>query len=126
MRYLITGGAGFIGSSLADKLIQDRNNYVVLVDDLSTGLQGNLPNAGDNWRFVKCDVNNYGDISGIMLATKFDFVFHYAAVVGVQRTLANPVKVLSPSSQSGIDGSVGLTAVNVTVATRLPSSGTED
>ncbi len=92
---LITGGAGFIGSSLADKLIQDKENYVVLVDDLSTGLQANLPKARGNWRFVKCDVNHYGDISSIMLATRFDFVFHYAAVVGVQRTLANPVKVLT-------------------------------
>lgn len=92
---LITGGAGFIGSSLADKLIQDKNNHVVLVDNLSTGIRDNLPKTGDNWRFIKCDINHYDDISAVMLATRFDFVFHYAAVVGVQRTLANPVKVLA-------------------------------
>ncbi len=95
-RILITGGAGFIGSVLAEKLISNKENYVVIVDDLSTGSQDKLPHhlSKDNWRFVKADVNEYRDIAEIMLGKKFDYVFHYAALVGVQRTQEYPVKVL--------------------------------
>jgi len=94
-KILVTGGAGFIGSALAEKLIEDKTNYVVIVDDLTTGELKKLPHQPkDNWRFIKCDVNNYRDISGVMLGYEFDYVFHYAALVGVQRTLHNPVKVL--------------------------------
>jgi UDP-glucose 4-epimerase len=94
-KILVTGGAGFIGSSLAEKLIQDKDNYVVLVDNLLTGKMQWLPQNGEeNWKFIKCDVNDLQDISAVMVSYQFDFVFHYAAVVGVQRTLNNPVMVL--------------------------------
>lgn len=92
---LITGGAGFIGSSLADRLVRNKENLVVLVDDLSTGSTANLPAPMPaNGKFIKCNVNDHVDIAAVMLAHRFDFVFHYAAVVGVERTLGNPVKVL--------------------------------
>ncbi len=95
-KILVTGGAGFIGSRLAEKLIQDSENYVVIVDDLSTGHIQKLPESNsNNWRFIKADVNNYNDISQVMLANHFDFVFHYAAVVGVERTQSNPYRVLN-------------------------------
>ena len=80
-RILVTGGAGFIGSVLAEKLITNPDNYVVIVDDLSTGNVEKLPHhlPKDNWRFVKADVNEYRDIAEIMLGKKFDYVFHFAA-----------------------------------------------
>ncbi len=93
MNILITGGAGFVPSSTADRLLQDPNNFVVLVDNFLTGKPSNIPNH-PNCKFIKCDVNNYHDISPIMCSYQFDYVFHYAAVVGVKRTLDNPKMVL--------------------------------
>lgn len=94
-KILITGGAGNIGSSLAHRLVQNPNNQVLIVDNLLTGDVKKLPNRQFlNWRFIKADVNNFKDISSIMLANHFDYVFHYAAVVGVQRTQDHPKMVL--------------------------------
>jgi nucleoside-diphosphate-sugar epimerase len=94
-KILITGAAGFIPSSLADKLIEDPETFVVGVDNFLTGKSYNLPSSSlPNYKFIKADTNNYKDISAVMLSYKFDYVFHYSAVVGVKRTLENPLMVL--------------------------------
>ncbi|MCB1712754.1 MAG: NAD-dependent epimerase/dehydratase family protein, partial [Candidatus Riesia sp.] len=95
IRILITGGAGNIGSSLAKELIKNSNYFVVIVDNLLTGNKDKLPKPSNNWVFIQADVNNYNEISSIMLCYKFNYVFHYAAVVGVERTLNNPKWVLN-------------------------------
>ena len=92
---LITGGAGNVGGSLARRLVEDEDNYVVIVDNLLTGSLEKLPDKKyKNWIFIKADVNVYRDIAEIFLSNKFRYVYHYAAVVGVQRTLSNPKLVL--------------------------------
>lgn len=95
-KILVTGGAGNVGSALVEKLITNPLNYVVIVDNLSTGFLSKLPgeNAG-SWKLIKADVNNFKDISAVMLSYNFDYVFHFAAVVGVTRTQENPIDVLN-------------------------------
>ncbi len=95
-KILVTGGAGFVASALAQKLVDNPSNYVVVVDSLLTGNEKKLPSSPHgNFRFIKADVNDVMDISSIFHAFSFDYVFHYAAMVGVKRTLANPVMVLN-------------------------------
>ena len=93
---LVTGGAGNVGGSLASRLVSDPENYVGVVDDLTTGERSKLPvSTTDNYRFVKLDVNKYEGLAALMTSVDFDYVFHYAALVGVQRTLDNPLSVLA-------------------------------
>jgi UDP-glucose 4-epimerase len=93
VKVLVTGAAGQVGSCLVDYLILNPNTEVVGVDNFLTGKKENLPLTAANFSFIKADVNHYEDISTIMISNKFDFVFHYAAVVGVKRTLNNPLWV---------------------------------
>src|SRR6185369_5071686 len=95
-KILITGGAGFIGSSLAERLSKNSENFIVIVDNLITGTLSKIPKSvHHNVKFIKTDVNDFQDISSIFYSYRFDYVFHYAAMVGVKRTLAHPVLVLN-------------------------------
>ena len=94
-RILLTGGAGNVGGTLARRLVKNSDNFILIVDNLLTGSVIKLPDKKyKNWSFVKADVNNWEEILPIMSRENLDYVFHYAAVVGVQRTLDNPMAVL--------------------------------
>jgi nucleoside-diphosphate-sugar epimerase len=94
-KILITGAAGFVPSSLTDALLKSNKYFVVGIDNFLTGKDKNLPVVGtNNYKFIKCDANNYQELSAVMLSFQFDYVFHYAAVVGVKRTTENPLMVL--------------------------------
>lgn len=95
-KILITGGAGNVGSSLAGLLVRNAENFVVVVDDVSTGSVEKIPfKDKTNFKFIRADVNRFDEIAPVMLHYPFDYVFHYAAVVGVQRTLYKPISVLN-------------------------------
>jgi nucleoside-diphosphate-sugar epimerase len=91
---LLTGGAGNIGSALVRALLRNRDASVVVADNLLTGSIEKVRIDAPNFTFVKCDVNDFEDISSLFYRFRFTHVFHFAAVVGVQRTLANPLLVL--------------------------------
>lgn len=90
----ITGGGGFIGGWLAKKLVENKQNFVVIIDDFSTGKVENLPSTErSNWELIRHDVTDYS-IRQVVKKHEFKYIFHYAATVGVQRTLQDPLKVL--------------------------------
>lgn len=92
-KILVTGGAGFIGSAMTEKLAQNPDFDIVVVDNLLTGNLLKLPKY-PNVQFIHANVNENKQIKDVFYGHGFDYVFHYAAVVGVQRTLNNPVSVL--------------------------------
>ena len=93
-KILVTGGAGQLGGALAKCLSKNPKHLIVSVDNLSTGSIDKV-RLSDNIRFINADINNYNDIVPIFGRFDFDFVFHFAAVVGVKRTLEQPIDVLN-------------------------------
>lgn len=92
-KILVTGGCGNIGSKLVEKLLENKDNRLVICDNLSTGKQ--FPKKSGNWHFVRCDINDERRVENdLQYGNTYDHIFHLAAVVGVQRTQENPVSVL--------------------------------
>ncbi len=93
MKVLITGGAGFIGSHLAEALLR-MGHDVVVVDDLSTGSLENLEAVGGNakFRFVRESVRN--EMTMTALVAECEVIFHLAAAVGVQLIVDRPVHTI--------------------------------
>lgn len=93
MEILITGGAGFIGSHLCE-YFAGKGDKVICLDNLSTGCIENIAHLKNKIIFIQGDVNKLPDLEPIFRENKLAAVFHYAAVVGVKRTLENPLIVL--------------------------------
>jgi nucleoside-diphosphate-sugar epimerase len=106
MRYLVTGGAGFIGSNTVDELVR-RGHSVVVLDDLSSGKEENLAEVRSKITFMK------GSISDLEIVQKAmhqaDFVMHLAARTSVPRSVKDPID----TNRINVDGTL-----NVLVAAR--------
>jgi UDP-glucose 4-epimerase len=90
MRALITGGAGFIGSNLADALL-DRGDEVTVVDDLSTGRRENLDDAiRRGAAFHEADIRDVARMREVFAAARPDIVFHLAAQIDVRKSIEDP------------------------------------
>ncbi len=86
MKILVTGGAGFIASQIADAFI-DEGHEVVILDDLSTGFEENInPKA----KFVRLNINDH-EVSSLFEEEKFDVVNHHAAQMDVRKSVADPM-----------------------------------
>jgi len=98
MRFLITGGAGFIGSHLSEELIS-RGHEVVALDNLSTGSLKNITalSQNSNFEFIQGNIRNQELVA--RLVQDSDGVFHLAAAVGVQQILDNPIESLQTNIQ---------------------------
>ena len=99
MKFLVTGGAGYIGSHLVDALMAEKGNEVVVLDDLSTGKLENLSahKGKKNFKFIKGDVC---DAATARKAAKgCNVIVHEAAVVGVKHYVTDPLRVLHVNSK---------------------------
>lgn len=91
MKVLITGGAGFVGSHLAEELLKARNE-VVIIDNLSTGSVENIKHLKGNKRF-RCCIGSVTDENMMSkLVRNCDVIYHLAAAVGVKYIIDNPLE----------------------------------
>ena len=106
-KIVITGGAGFIGSSLAEEFVKKHD--VIVIDDLSTGKMDNIQDLihNENFKFVKCSVTDLGSLKKIF--QDVSCVFHQAAIPSVQRSVENP----AATNEANVTGSL-----NVLIAAR--------
>ncbi len=91
---LVTGGAGFIGSHLVDRLVV-LGAQVVVLDNLSTGRAAHVERwaAGNQVIVVRGDANRFEEIATVFSKHTIDYVFHYAALVGVKNVIERPLEV---------------------------------
>ena len=90
MRTLVTGAAGFIGSTLVDRLLAD-GHAVIGVDDLSSGNNLNLGKAdrSSDFEFVKADIVE-ADLNGLLADVRPEVIFHLAAQISVSHSVQDP------------------------------------
>ncbi len=96
--YVVTGGAGFIGSSLVRLLVERGEGRVVVIDNLLTGREENLAEVRGAIEFHQADIRCY-DVMAELIAGS-DVVFHLAAIPSVPRSIADP----APSHEVNVDG----------------------
>src|SRR5690349_18594083 len=97
-KYVVTGGAGFIGSALVRGLLREGASKVVVIDNLLTGHAENLDEVRSSVEYHSADVRDYDAIAPILRGA--DVVFHEAAIPSVPRSIQDPV----PSHEVNING----------------------
>lgn len=91
MKVLVTGGAGFIGSHLVERLLQD-NHEVFVIDNLATGKRENISSLLEKITFFEADIRNPDTVTHICQTHKFGCIFHLAALPSVARSLKDPAE----------------------------------
>ncbi len=97
-RFVVTGGAGFIGSTLVRRLLAEPDAAVSVLDNLLTGHAKNLDEIRSRIQFLPVDIRDYGAVARAVQGA--DVVFHLAAIPSVPRSIREPV----PSHEVNIDG----------------------
>jgi nucleoside-diphosphate-sugar epimerase len=87
--YVVTGGAGFIGSAIVRKLLDEGASRVVVIDNLLTGREANLDEVRSRIEVERADIRNYEEIAPLIRGAKV--VFHEAAIPSVPRSIDEPV-----------------------------------
>jgi len=87
--YVVTGGAGFIGSAIVRKLLDEGARSIVVIDNLLTGRERNLEEIRSRIDFQRADIRNYEEIAPLIRGAAV--VFHEAAIPSVPRSIDDPV-----------------------------------
>ena len=87
MKFVVTGGAGFIGSHLAKFLVKN-NHEVLIIDNLIRGTLNNIDEIKDDVEFYKVDISNYNEIDAVV--DSVDGIFHEAALASVPQSFKEP------------------------------------
>ncbi len=101
MKFLVTGGAGFIGSNIARKLLKDGHSVRIL-DNFSSGSRSNLDEIIDEIELIDGDIRDYWTV--VQAVSGIDYVLHQAALPSVPRSVANPLT----SNEVNINGTLNL------------------
>jgi len=96
--YVVTGGAGFIGSAIVRRLLEEGASKVVVIDNLLSGHERNLEEVRGRIDLQRADIRNYEEIAGLIRGAAI--VFHEAAIPSVPRSIADPI----PSHEVNING----------------------
>jgi nucleoside-diphosphate-sugar epimerase len=96
--YVVTGGAGFIGSAIVRSLLRDGAGPIVVIDNLYSGRESNLEEVRARIDLQRADIRNYAEIAPLMRGAAV--VFHEAAIPSVPRSIDDPV----PCHEANIDG----------------------
>ena len=102
--FLVTGGAGFIGSNIVEYLLKNNAGFVRVLDNLSTGHKSNIEQyiGQQNFEFLEGDIRNYETC--VSAVKNIDYVFHEAALGSVPRSIADPIT----TNNVNIDGFLNL------------------
>ena len=87
--YLVTGGAGFIGSNLTELLLTDPDNTITIVDDLSMGLRTNIPDSS-RITFYEHSITDHAFMSQLLMEGRFDYIVLLAAIASVADSVERP------------------------------------
>ncbi len=103
MKYLITGGAGFIGIKLAQRLLKNKKNKIYIIDNFvkkicDQNLLEILKNK--NIKLIQKDLNYISDYLKIY---NFDYIYHFAAILGVQKVIDNPFNTLKENISTTVN-----------------------
>lgn len=101
-KYLVTGGAGFIGSNLTEQLLTEPEAEITIVDDLSMGLKSNIPDS-PRVTFIEHSITDHAFMSQLLVDGKFDYIVLLAAIASVADSVERPYETHQVNQEANLN-----------------------